>query len=107
MEKALRIPGDIHSLTHQDSRVLAEAGRGVLEVSTAPLGALRVRIGRRKTLPPDTSWAVREPELAPALRMTKFRGGVRLTPSGPPSLEVDLLFKPGRLSFRRPGGSPF
>ncbi len=87
------------TLTDEHDRVLLQCQRGLIELSPAAPGVLRVRAGRRRNLPTVASLALASPlPPPPPYQLRPASAGARFSQ---PGLSLDIAFEPLRLSIAR------
>ncbi|MCC7358760.1 MAG: DUF5110 domain-containing protein [Anaerolineales bacterium] len=94
--------GPFETLAETPERALVHTGRGLLELTPAAPGVLRVRTSRKRRLPAYASAAVAALGDAPASKLEPTEGGARLSFDG---LALEIGVDPLRLRLLRPDGA--
>ena len=100
MPKQFQAFDPFQTLTDEHQRVLLQGQRGLMELSPAAPGVLRVRAGRRRSLSPSASLALARPQpLPPAYQLRPNSAGASFSQ---PGLGLRIAFEPLRLAVVRP-----
>src|SRR5260221_3563210 len=100
MPKQFQAFDPFQTLTDEHHRVLVHSQRGLLELSPAAPGVLRVRAGRRRSLPAPASQALASPPPQPPAY--QLRPGAAGALFSQPGLALQISFEPLRLAVVRP-----
>ena len=100
MPKQFQAFDPFQTLTDEHNRVLLQGQRGLLELSPAAPGVLRVRATWRRRLPAPASLAITDPQpLPPSFELRPAADGARFSQ---PGLGLQITFEPLRLAMVRP-----
>ena len=100
MPKQYQTFDPFQTLTDEHQRVLLQGQRGLVELCPAAPGVLRVRAGRRRSLPAVASLALASPQpLPPVYQLRPNGAGAHFSQ---PGLGLQITFEPLRLAVVRP-----